>query len=134
MIAGDDWTSNASASVNVGSGTWTYTSSNTSVASIVHSGDITAWSAGTTTITASISASGNYAAASASYTLTVKTERDRYLTLEAITNCTFRFATPGTTRDAEYSYDGSTWYYTKDSGGYTVNIQVGMGQRVMFRG
>lgn len=55
----------------VSDGEVTYKSSNTDVATVDNSGNITAVAAGTTTITASVAATDTYAAGSASYTLTV---------------------------------------------------------------
>lgn len=55
----------------VSDGEVTYKSSNTNVATIDSEGNVTAIAAGTTTITASVSATETYAAGNASYTLTV---------------------------------------------------------------
>jgi uncharacterized protein YjdB len=54
-----------------GDGSITYSSSNTGIATVNSSGTVTGVSAGTCTITATISGTSNYNSASASYTLTV---------------------------------------------------------------
>lgn len=56
---------------NTSDGTVTYSSSNTDVAIIDGSGNVTILAAGETTITASVAATSNFNSASASYTLTV---------------------------------------------------------------
>ena len=59
------------ATLNVGNGTVTYTSSNEEVATVDNQGTVHILNAGTTTITATVAETGEYAATSASYALNV---------------------------------------------------------------
>lgn len=59
------------ASVLAGDGTVSYTSNNTSIATVSSNGTVTGKSVGSCTITATISATANYNSASASYTMIV---------------------------------------------------------------
>ncbi len=68
MTVSDTYTQIVSTNSN---GAISYSSSNPSVATVSNTGQVTALSAGTTTITASVSATSSYNAASASYTVNV---------------------------------------------------------------
>ncbi len=68
-IYGDDKFTNVA--TKTGDGTITYSSSNASVAEVAANGEVTIKAAGLATITASVAATSNYNAGSASYTLTV---------------------------------------------------------------
>ena len=71
-VGDDNFTKTVTISGKGGSQTVAYSSSNTSVATVNSStGEVTIKSNGSTTITASVSESGDYCSASASYTLTV---------------------------------------------------------------
>ena len=68
---GDAGFTNAATSDKASTGTITYNSSNMAVATVTNLGAVTIVGAGTTTITADITDDGTFAAASASYTITV---------------------------------------------------------------
>lgn len=75
MTVGDTYTQIVSTNSN---GAISYSSSNPSVATVSNTGQVTALSAGTTTITASVSATSSYNAASASYTINVSNAASPY--------------------------------------------------------
>jgi hypothetical protein len=68
-IYGDDKFTNVA--TKTGDGTITYSSSNASVAEVAANGEVTIKAAGSATITASVAATSNYNAGSATYALTV---------------------------------------------------------------
>jgi hypothetical protein len=70
MTFGDDDFTNAAA-INSGTGTISYESSNPAVVTVTSAGKVTIVGVGTATITARVSANSTYAAATASYTVTV---------------------------------------------------------------
>lgn len=82
---------------NSSNGAVTYSSSDTNVATIDGSGNVTIVAAGTTTITASVAATSNYNAATASYTLTVSesTPANQLVTVDSEGNVTFLFNESG---------------------------------------
>ncbi|MCC8044920.1 MAG: CAP domain-containing protein, partial [Clostridiales bacterium] len=87
-------------------GTITYTSSDSSVASVDENGQVTVVGAGTATITASVSGSDSYTAATASYTLTVSAETEAPVEEETKTESETNAATEAETEtESEATYD-----------------------------
>lgn len=79
MVPGSSVANPAVPSAGEGDGTITYSSGTTSKATVNSStGEVTGVASGTSTITASMSAGANYAATSATYTMTVVTETNNF--------------------------------------------------------
>ncbi|MCQ2333251.1 MAG: M6 family metalloprotease domain-containing protein [Paludibacteraceae bacterium] len=121
MEVGDTWTntlSNTSTASPV-----SYTSSNTAVASVDESGNVTALKAGTTTITASIPSNATYNAAQATYTVTVV----RKTPTASFTTATY-YKTVGNapfTQKVTTTSDGAVSYSSSDPLVANVNASTG---------
>ena len=124
-----------------------YSSSDPAVATVGLTGTVTAIAPGTATITAHVQAVGNYAAASASYKVTVEGTsssatpdpmKSTPFTIEALEDgagVTFCEANGSVPKDIEYSTDGgATWTAGSTAWpGFSVNLTKA-GDKVMFRG
>ena len=95
-----------------------YSSSVEAVATINNEGAVTVLSAGTTVITASFAGNDSYAAASASYTLTVTDSRDKVAT-PTFTPAAGAVA-EGTEVTISTTTEGATIYYTTDGTAPTI--------------
>lgn len=120
MEVGDTYTQTVITSSN---GSVTYSSSNTSVATVNSLGKVTAVSAGTATITANVAATSSYNAGSAQYTVTV-TRKTPTLTFATST----KSMTVGDTytQTATYSGDGTVSYTSSNTSVATVNSSTGL--------
>lgn len=106
---------------NTSDGTVTYTSSNTELATITNDGAVTLaeGASGTTTITASVTETETYAAASASYTLTVVDPNNL--------NFTYEFAKKIWTENGIQALEGINWNLQLEGSTYFGNFDNGKG-------
>lgn len=122
----------AAPSAGSGDGTITYSSNDTSKATV--SGNVvTGVGVGTVNITATISAGTNYNSATTSYSLGV-TEiiyENHYLTFTALETCTFTFTNHGSGNNIQYSINGgSTWVSLASA---TASPSVSAGSKIMWK-
>ena len=114
--------------------TVTYSSSNTSIATIDSSGNISYVGEGTCTLTATFAGNSIYNSSTVTCQLTLvnRNYAQEYLTFTALENTTFTFTEKGSGNSLEYSLDNGTTWNELESGNSTSTISSG--DSIIWRG